>query len=88
MGPSPSDISRGSNMHVGHLALHLPSLCDVKCQLAASRESKVSLYSNAFARRLSHLTCKAMFLLCRAIKTVQEGEFIESIIKPPTLIYI
>lgn len=88
MGPFPSDISRGSNMHVGHLALHLPSLCDVKCQLAASRESKVSLYSNAFAKRLSHLTCKAVFLLCRAVKTVQEGKFIESTVQSPTLIYI
>lgn len=80
MGPSPSDISRGSNVHVGHLALHLLSLCDVKCQLAASRESKASLHSNAYARRLSHLTPKAMFLLCRAIKTCEGGgEFSESL---------
>lgn len=80
VGPSPSDISRGSNVHVGHLALHLLSLCDVKCQLAASRESKASLHSNAYARRLSHLTPKAMFLLCRAIKTCEGGgEFSESL---------
>lgn len=79
MGPSPSDISRGSNVHVGHLALHLPSLCDVKCQPAASRESKVSLHSNAYARRLSHLTPIAMFLLCRAIKAIRKGKFTESL---------
>lgn len=80
VGPSPSDISRGSNVHVGHLALHLLSLCDVKCQLAASRESKASLHSNAYARRLSHLTPKAIFLLCRAIKTCERGgKFSESL---------
>lgn len=79
MGPSPSDISRGSNVHVGHLALHLPSLCDVKCQPAASSESKVSLHSNAYAKRLSRLTTKAMFLLCWAIKVVREGKFTESL---------
>lgn len=72
MGPSTSDISRGSDVHVGHLALHLPSLCDVKCQPAASRESKVSLHSNAYAGRLSRLTPRAMFLLCRAIKAERE----------------
>lgn len=77
----PSDISRGSNVHVGHLALHLPSLCDVKCQPAASRESKASLHSNAYAGRSSHLTPKAMFLLCRAINAVREGE-IYRIINP------
>ena len=77
MGPSPSDISRGSNVHVGHRALHLPSLCDVKCQPAPSTESKVSLHSNASARRSPRPTPKAMFLLCRAIKAVREGKFIE-----------
>lgn len=78
----PSDISRGSYVHVGHLALHLPSLCDVKCQPAASREtreSKVSLHSNADVRKSSHLTPNSLFLFCGAIKTVREGKFKESL---------
>lgn len=72
MGPSPSDISKGSDVHVGHLALHLPSLCDVKCQRAASRESVAGHHSNAYAWRLSLLTLKDMFLLCRTIKSIRE----------------
>lgn len=79
VGPSPSDIRRGSNVHVGHLALHLSSLCDVKCQPAASRESKVSLHSNAYARRLSRLTPKAVLLWCRAIKAERERKCTESL---------
>lgn len=79
MGPSPSDISRGSDVHVGHLALHLPSLCDVKCQPAASTESQLSLHSNAYAGRSSRLTLRAMFLLWGAINAVREGKFTQSL---------
>lgn len=60
VGPFPSDISRGSTVHVGHLALHLPSLCDVKCQPAASTEGKVSLHYNAYFRRLPRLIPAAL----------------------------
>lgn len=45
----------GSNGHVGHLALHLPPLCDVKCQRAASRRSQASLRPDARARAICHV---------------------------------